>query len=199
MKKRCLFGALLLAASLSLSACGYRTVQEMYRFPKRTQEYTALQSTIEQAMSGMEFASPVTGENQQTVQTADLDGDGRQEYLVFARENSEKPLKILIFHETEDEQYYLMETLHMNGSAFEAVEYADMDGRPGKELVIGRRLSNQVMRIAAVYSFADGQSDQLINTIYTKFLTTDLDEDGIQELVVIREGDTDVSAGSRVI
>ena len=53
MKKRCLFGALLLAASLSLSACGYRTVQEMYRFPKRTQEYTALQSTIEQAMSGM--------------------------------------------------------------------------------------------------------------------------------------------------
>ena len=199
MKKRCLFGALLLAASLSLSACGYSTVQEMYRFPKRTQEYTALQSTIEQAMSDMEFASPVTGENQQTVQTADLDGDGRQEYLVFARENSEKPLKILIFHETEDEQYYLMETLHMNGSAFEAVEYADMDGRPGKELVIGRRLSNQVMRIAAVYSFADGQSDQLINTIYTKFLTTDLDEDGIQELVVIREGDTDVSAGSSVI
>ena len=199
MKKRCLFGALLLAASLSLSACGYRTVQEMYRFPKRTQEYTALQSTIEQAMSGMEFASPVTGENQQTVQTADLDGDGRQEYLVFARENSEKPLKILIFHETEDEQYYLMETLHMNGSAFEAVEYADMDGRPGKELVIGRRLSNQVMRIASAYSFADGQSNQLINTIYTKFLTTDLNEDGIQELVVIREGDTDVSAGSSVI
>ena len=199
MKKKCLFGALLLAAGLSLSACGYRTVQEMYRFPKRTQEYTLLQSTIEKAMSGMEFASPITGDNQQTVQTADLDGDGRQEYLVFARENSEKPLKVLIFHETEDEQYYLLEILHMNGSAFETVEYADMDGRPGKELVIGRRLSNQVMRIAAVYSFADGQSSQLINTIYTKFLTTDLDEDGVRELVVIREGDTDVSAGSSVI
>mgnify|MGYP004644616929 FL=1 len=51
----------------------------------------------------------------------------------------------------------------------------------------------------AVYSFADGQSSQLINTLYSKFLTTDLDEDGFEELVVIREGDTDVSAGSSVV
>lgn len=199
MKKKCLtFVFTLLIASL-LSACGYRSVQEMYRFPKRTQEYTLLQSTIQQAMTGLEFASPTMGENQQTVQTADLDGDGKDEYLVFARENTERPLKLLIFHETEDEQYYLMEKISMNGAAFERVEYADMDGVPGKELVVGRRLSNQMMRIAAVYSFADGQSSQLINTLYSKFLTTDLDEDGFEELVVIREGDTDVSAGSSVV
>lgn len=199
MKKKCLAFAFLLLAASMLTACGFRTVQEMYRFPKRPQEYTLLQSTIEQAMNGMEFASPITGENQQAVQVADLDGDGMDEYLVFARENSDRPLKLLIFHETEDEQYYLMEMLHMNGAAFERVEYADMDGRPGKELVIGRRLSNQMMRVVAVYSFADGQSSQLINTIYSKFLSTDLDQDGITELVVIREGDTEVSAGSSVV
>ena len=198
MKKKFFAIGLVLLASL-LTGCGFRTVDQMYCIPRRTEEYTILQNTIEQAMDGLEFASPSYGDNQQMVQSADLDGDGKQEYLVFARGNSEKPLKILIFHETDNGKYVLLEMLQMNGSAFEAVEYADMDGRPGKELVIGRRLSNQVMRIVAVYSFADGQSDQLINTIYTKFLTTDLNEDGIQELVVIREGDTDVSAGSSVI
>lgn len=182
-----------------LSACGYSTVEEMYRIPKRSQEYTLLQSTIEQAMTGMEFASPTAGDNQQTVQAADLDGDGNLEYLVFARNSSEKPLKVLIFHETDGGNYTLMEQLEMNGSSFEQVLYADMDGCPGVELIIGRRLTNQVMRIADVYTFADGQSSQQINTIYSMFLTADLTGDGKQELMVIREGDTDVSAGSVVV
>lgn len=198
MKKRVCFVLMLLAVSL-LSACGYSTVEEMYRIPRRSQEYTILQSTIEQAMTGMEFASPSAGDNQQTVQTADLDGDGKPEYLVFARDSSEKPLKVLVFHEREDGKYFLMEQLEMNGSSFEQVDYAEMDDHPGMELIIGRRLTNQVMRIAAVYSFADGQSSQQINTIYSKFLTCDLTSDGKQELVVIREGDTDVSAGSAVV
>ena len=197
-KKYVLAGILLLLASL-LTSCGYSTVEEMYRIPKRSQEYTFLQSTIERAMTGLEFASPTMGDNQQTVQAADLDGDGKTEYLVFARDSSDKPLKVLIFHETEDEKYFLMERLEMNGSSFEQVIYADMDGCPGTELIIGRRLTNQVMRIAAVYSFADGQGEQQINTIYSKFLTADLTRDGKQELIVIREGDTDVSAGSAVV
>ncbi len=199
MKKKCVAFALGLAAAFTLTACGYRSVQEMYRFPKRTQEYTLLQSTIQQAMVGLEFASPTTGENQQAVQAADLDGDGKDEYLVFARGNTERPLKLLVFHETEDGQYYLLEQLSMNGAAFEQVEYVDMDGVPGKEVVVGRRLSNQMMRIVAVYSFAEGQSNQLTNTLYSKFLTIDLDGNGMEELVVIREGDTDVSAGSCVV
>ena len=168
MKRRMLFLSLILAASL-LTGCGYRTVEQMYAIPRRTEEYTLLQKTIEQAMEGLEFASPTYGDNQQVVQSADLDGDGKQEYIVFARGNSEKPLKILVFHEAEDGAYFLMEMLQMNGAAFEQVDYVDMDGKPGSELVVGRRLSDQMMRVAAVFSFADGQSEQLINTIYAKF------------------------------
>ena len=74
MKKKGLLPLLLL--SLLLTGCGYRTVEEMYRIPKRTEEYKMLQSTIDQAMVGLEFAPPTAGENQQTVQMADLTGDG---------------------------------------------------------------------------------------------------------------------------
>ncbi len=198
LKKRFFAIGLVLLASL-LTGCGFRTVEQMYRIPRRTEEYTILQNTIEQAMEGLEFASPSYGDNQQMVQSADLDGDGKQEYLVFARGNSEKPLKILVFHETENGKYVLLEMLQMNGSAFEQVDYVDVDGRPGCELVVGRRLSDQMMRIAAVFSFADGQSNQLINTIYAKFYTTDMDSNGRADLLVLREGETDVSAGTAVL
>ena len=198
MKKKQIIAGLLAAASL-LSGCGYRTVEDMYQIPRRAQEYTLLQSTIEQAMVGLTFASPTYGDNQQTVQSADLDGDGRQEYLVFAKGKSEKPLKILIFHETEDQRYVLMEMIQMNGAAFEQVDYVDIDGKPGCEIVVGRRLGDQMMRIAAVFSFADGQSNQLINTIYAKFYTPDMDSDGKADLVVLREGDTEASYGSAVV
>lgn len=198
LKKKFFAIGLVLLASL-LTGCGFRTVDQMYCIPRRTEEYTILQNTIEQAMDGLEFASPSYGDNQQMVQSADLDGDGKQEYLVFARGNSEKPLKILIFHETDNGKYVLLEMLQMNGSAFEQVDYVDVDGRPGSELVVGRRLSDQMMRIAAVFSFADGQSNQLINTIYAKFYTTDMDSDGKADLLVLREGETDVSAGTAVL
>ena len=50
-------------------------------------------------MYGMTYASPHSGENQQTVQMADLDGDGKQEYLLFAKGGSERPMRVLIFDE----------------------------------------------------------------------------------------------------
>ena len=198
MKKKILLLLLTLLVSL-LTGCGYQTVEQMYCIPRRTEEYTLLQKTIEDAMEGLEFASPTYGDNQQVVQSADLDGDGKQEYIVFARGNSEKPLKILVFHEAGDGAYVLMEMLQMNGAAFEQVDYVDMDGKPGSELVVGRRLSDQMMRVAAVFSFADGQSEQLINTIYAKFFTADMDANGSADLLVLREGETDVSSGSAVL
>ena len=60
MKKKQIIAGLLAAASL-LSGCGYRTVEDMYQIPRRAQEYTLLQSTIEQAMVGLTFASPTYG------------------------------------------------------------------------------------------------------------------------------------------
>lgn len=96
MKRRILL-VLLAAAFGLLSGCALRTVDEMYAIPKRSEEYNNLQSAIDSAMYGLTYSAPVSGEHQQSVQMADLDGDGVEEYLVFAQGNSAKPLQILIF------------------------------------------------------------------------------------------------------
>ena len=84
MKKRMVLLAAMLAAVL-LSGCALSTVEEMYALPKRSKEFRELQAAIDTAMYGMTFSSPQSGDNQQTVQMADLNGDGVEEYLVFAK------------------------------------------------------------------------------------------------------------------
>ena len=136
------FICLILLAALSFSGC-VRTVDQMYCLPKRSDDYNDLQSAIDSAMQGLEYCAPLSGENQQAVQMADLDGDGIQEYLLFAKGNATLPLRILIFREIED-NYVHVQTIESNGSAFDQVEYVQMDEFAGMEIVVGSQLADQV-------------------------------------------------------
>jgi len=195
VKKRILRLLLLLLTVLLLSGCGMRTVDQMYALPKRSDAYMELQTVIDSAMSGMEYSAPNSGDNQQTVQMADLNGDGKDEYLVFAKGSSEKPLHILIFRQDSSGKAKLMETIESSGSAFEQVFYVDMDDTPGKELVVGRLLSDQVLRSVSVYTFGKGYAEQLLMAGYSKFLTCDLDSDYVSELMVIQPGESNARRG----
>ena len=185
---------LLLTAALLLSGCAIRTVEDMYRLPKRSEDYHDLQLAIDKAMVGMEYCAPLTGENQQTVQMADLDGDGIDEYLLFAKTAQERPLRILIFRKLKD-TFVHADTLECNGSAFDQVEYVSMDGRAGVELVVGCQLSDQVIRSLTVYTLSQGSMVQCMTANYTKFLTADIDSDRRSELFLLRPGMTDTDNG----
>ena len=176
----------LLAAVLALSGCVTLTVDQMYALPKRSTKYNDLQTAIDGAMGGLEYAAPTSGENQQTVQMADLDGDGEDEYLLFARGSGEKPLQILIFGRRDD-SYTLLESIESLGSAFRLVEYVNMDDKPGMELIVGRSVSDQVMGAVSVYTFSSGQPEQLMSVSYREFVTADLDSNGLAELMVISD------------
>ena len=194
MKKRIwLLAVLLLAASL-LAGCTMRTLDEMYRLPRRSETDDHLQSAIESAMKDLNFSAPITGENQQTVQMADLDGDENIEYIVFARDNANKAIRILIFDQ-KDKTFDLISVIESHGSAFEQVEYVDIDSKPGLEMVVGRQVSDQILRSLSVYTFSGGAPEQLMTANYLKFLTCDLDENGKTELMLIQPGETDADRG----
>lgn len=172
---------------LLLSGCDFTTVDKMYALPRRPDSYFDLQNAIDAAMVGREYCAPKAGDHQQIVQTADLDGDAQDEYLLFAKENSQQPLRILIFQKTQD-KFALMDTISCNGTIFDQVAYAQMDDKPGFEIIVGRQLSDQVMRFVSVYTLKDGRAEQMLNTGYKAFLPADLDEDGFTELFILRPG-----------
>lgn len=184
----------LLLAAVFLSGCSIQTVDKLYSLPKRSQEEGSLQSAIDSAMEDLSYCAPLTGENQQAVQSADLDGDGTAEYLLFAKGADQQPLRILIFRK-EQERYVLAETIASNGSAFDQVEYVPMDDHDGVELVVGRQVSEQVLRSLTVYTFTSGQAEQVMTASYTKYLCSDLDSDGRNELFLLRSGDTETENG----
>lgn len=179
-----------LFAAMLLSGCNMTTVEEMYAPPKRSAEYEKLQQAIDLAMSGMEFSSPLSGENRQTVQMADLTGDGTEEYLVFAKDNSENPMKVLIFSR-EGKNFRLLQIIESRGSDFDQVEYLEMDDVPGAELVVGRRLSEALPRSLSVYSFSDDTVRLLLSISYSKIVPVDLDSDQMRELMIIAPGESD--------
>lgn len=188
MKLRKIVLCLCVLALAFLAGCSVTTVEEMYAIPKRTDAYHDLQTVIDKAMSGLSYSAPLSGEYQQAVQMVDLDGDNVQEYLLFAKGGSDAPLQVLVFQQQEDE-FVHVDTVTHSGSAFVQVEYAQMDDKPGVEIIIGCQISDQLLRTMAVYSFNKGQMEQRMTASYTRFLTADLDQDSFAELFVLHPGE----------
>lgn len=121
-----------------------------------------------------------------------------EEYILFAQDGSEKSLKILIFSQLAA-GYALMDTIEGYGFAFEFVDYADVDDRPGLEIIVGRQVSDQVVRAVSVYRFSSGFSRQLMTASYTKLLTADMDRDGLENLFLIGPGQAEDSNAVAVL
>lgn len=186
--------SLLFAALCLLCGCSLRTADEMYAVPARPAADYNLQTAINNAMSGLDYAAPKSGTNQQIVQTVDIDGNGDLEYLLFAKGDSQNPLKVFIFDKQKD-TYNLVDTISCKGTSFERVEYVQMDERPGVEIVIGYQLNDQLSGGLSVYTFRAGNMEQLLSTSYSQFTLTDLDEDSLYELFLIRSGPNEWSKG----
>ena len=194
MRKKLYMFLALVVAILLLSGCDLRTVGQMYCLPKRSDAFIDLQKLIDYAMDDADFSAPLSGNNLQAVQTADLDGNGKDEYLVFAKGSNETPMHIYIFAAAED-GFVLLDSIESTGAAFDRVEYADMDNRPGLEIIVGRQIGEQVVRSLSVYTLIDGQMEQLLSAPYTRFLCTKLDADAKQDLFVLRPGTEEPANG----
>ena len=189
---------LLLILALLLAGCAVPTVDQLYCVPDRPQSYSDMQSVFDSAMEGLDYTAPKNGENLQTIQMHDLDGDGIREYLIFARSDADKSLQILIFRQV-GQQYELTDTIACKGASFDQVEYVQMDGKGGAELLVGTRISEQVYRSAVVYRYVAGKTLPIMSTSYVRLLTCDMNGNGSQELLVLKPGITDEDPGAAAL
>ncbi len=185
MKRRILFAALVLLLAAALSGC-LKATEDLYHLPQQTSGYYNLQAEIAALLStGAEYCAPVAGQNRQPIQLTDLDGDGEDEAIVFLKIAEEMPLKAYIFDRT-DGQYRLSTVIEGNGTSFQSVEYAQLDGIGGLELLIGWQVSNQVTRAITAYSLRADGVIELMSANYTEYKTVDLNSDGLSDVLVLR-------------
>ena len=184
MKRMILF-SLMAILLVSLSGCFMEPAENLYAIPKQSSDYYELQSAIEKAMpAGASYCPPTAGDNQQAVQFADLDGDEKDEAIVYLKTTGSAPLSVCVFGKRAG-KYALIAKTDFAGSSFDHVEYVQIDGAAGNELVVGRQLSDQVAQTLGVYALRGDTMQELMTANYSEFITTDLDTDGNRELVLL--------------
>lgn len=185
--KKLAFAALVAGLTLLLTGCFVKTVDELYTLPKHSDEYHRLEQAIEQVMASQNavYAAPVSGTNQQSVQLADLDGDGVEEAIAFLKTTGEKPLRACIFASVDGE-YRLMDTIEGDGTSFSSVDYGSLRGERGVELIIGRQLSTDVLQSLSAYAYIDGHVVELMSANYSEYRVVDLDSDAKPDIFVLR-------------
>ena len=187
VKKR-IFAVLLAVALLCslLSGC-LKSTEELYTLPQQSDEYYELQKAIDAVLvGGAAYSAPVSGSNQQAVQLADLDADGEDEAIAFVKTTDAMPLKAYIFDRI-GESYQKIAVIEGNGSSFDSVEYVQIDGVGGLDVVIGWQVSDQVVKAIAAYSLREDGVLELMSAGYTAYKVTDLDLDGRSELFLLRQ------------
>lgn len=169
---------------MGLSGCVFGSVDEMYALPKSSEAYVNLQARINQEKGNAEYIAPLGGENRQTIQLVDIDGDGVQEAVAFFRDDSsENPLKIVIFKQDARESYQVHARIEGMGSEIESIDYLDLCGSEGSDLLVSWQVSASVHTLAG-YAIDGGEPVEILRTGYDRYLAADLDQDGQQELAV---------------
>ena len=171
---------------LLCTGCSVRSSEDLYALPKQSDTYYDLQDAMDLIMgTDASFSGPMEGSNQQAVQLADLDADGQDEAIVFVRTSGAHPLKAYLFDQVGS-HYESIGVIEGDGSCFDAVEYAQLDGEPGLEVVVGRQLSDQIVQSLGAYTIKDGRVVELMTATYTEFVVADLDGDDCRDVVLIR-------------
>jgi len=176
--------------TLTLSGCYSGNIEQYFSLPQPADEFLQLQEMIDQEIAqGSEYAAPTGGSYRQSVQLYDLDANGNDEALAFFRD-SDQNLKVNIYA-LHGKDYRPILTLRGEGTSIGSIEYADLDGDNRPELLVAWQISAG-MRMLTVYDLSGWGGDTLLTSDCSEFLIYDLDQNGRNELLVLRQTSTGV-------
>lgn len=184
MAKRVLLCLVLALCLLGLGGCVFGSVDEMYALPKSSEAYVNLQAKINQEKGDGEFIAPLSGENRQTIQLVDVDGDDIQEAVVFFRDpEGDAPLRIVVFKQDDQGEYQVYTRIQGVGSEIESIEYVDLGGAGACDILVSWQVGT-ALRTLVGYTITDGQPTEIMRATYSRALTADLDGDGQEEVIL---------------
>ena len=178
---------LLLVCFLCLTGCGATSAEELYSLPKARAADNNLQTVLSGILDeGYNYLAPVSGSNQEPVQRADLDGDGTDEILVFLQNSGAGALQVDIL-EADADVFSLSAVVECSGNAFGSVEYCDMSGDGGMEVLVTCQVSDAVTQAFTAFSFEEGSIRTLLSQACSRYALLDLNGDKLQDICLLTD------------
>ncbi|MDR0905981.1 MAG: VCBS repeat-containing protein [Oscillospiraceae bacterium] len=180
-----------LFALLTLTGCFRTAADELYYLPRASDEFIKLQTKIDGVIAaGAEYSPPAGGENRQSVQLVDIDGDGVKEAVAFFMVSAEDhPVKIYIFRVAGDD-YEVADIIEGVGSGIESIRYIDMDGDGTTELLVGWQMG-AALRHMTLYSERGFKHMNIAEADYSTLTVSDMSGDGLPDVAASRIGTSD--------
>ncbi len=175
-----------------LSGCATDSAESSLRVPEIPAEFIEFNDELNKIKAqGMELVTPGGGTNRQSVQLADLDGDGVDEGIALFREmaNSYK-CYVYIFKKNND-GYEVMSKIEGAGNSVDSIAYADTLGNGNNDVIIGWSVSDSDARAVTVHTIVDGYMKKLCEIAGLYYLIYDMNDDTISDLCVVYEDATD--------
>lgn len=175
------------ACSLTLSGCTLKTGVDLMQLPKPNKDRQAISDELERVHStdAVEDA-PYEGENRNTVQMVDLDGDGVEEVVAFFRAPANgNTYEAVVLSKQSDESYTCVGRIQGTGVRIGQVSYPVVteDGQRCILMSMDKTGDQGSHLIAANYS--DSGIEVMLETDYISMLTIDLDSAGSQNVFLI--------------
>ena len=190
--KRLFTGISLLCFLSILTGCTLKTGVDLMQLPKPNKDRQAITDELARVKSSDAVEdAPYQGENRNTVQMVDLDGDGVEEVVAFFRTPANgNTYEAVVLTKESDERYSYVGRVHGIGSRIDSVSYPVITPEGQRGIFLSMEQVGEQANHLIVADYTGENVLVMLETDYINMLSVDLDGNGTRELFLISGQDT---------
>lgn len=190
MKKLRRLVAVCALLALLLTGCNVplpenRQVEDLLRAPRLAGDYGDIQTALNDWLGeSAQLKYPLQGELLSPFVLADLDGDGEQDAAVLYTTAQSTNVCLAILQKDETNGWQVRQTMEGLADSVDTVRLAQLQAGGATQIVVGY-VASQGDHYLAVYSYAGGVLDAILEQSYEQYLVEDITGGGNQDLILM--------------
>ena len=175
----------LLLAGCSVPLPENRQVEDLLRAPRLAGDYGDIQAALNDRLGeSAQLKYPLQGELLSPFVLADLDGDGEQDAAVLYTTAQSTNVCLAILQKDGSGAWQVRQTMEGLADAVDTVRLAQLQTGGATQVVVGY-VASQGDHYLAVYSYAGGQLEAILEQPYEQYLVEDITGGGNQDLILM--------------
>ena len=162
-----------------------RQVEDLLRAPRLAGDYGDIQTALNDWLGeSAQLKYPLQGELLSPFVLADLDGDGEQDAAVLYTTAQSTNVCLAILQKDETNGWQVRQTMEGLADSVDTVRLAQLQAGGATQIVVGY-VASQGDHYLAVYSYAGGMLDAILEQSYEQYLVEDITGGGNQDLILM--------------